>query len=209
MKIVFSISMYFFAFLLFFFLNDPATTEIYPLSLHDALPIYHSHMNVPGNGTPVAIIPRLAILPLLQQPLREPHHGVRVRRDAPAMERRLHQPPLPQPKIAFARQQPVAKQPLVGSQDASLDEFAVLRHQHLLDVLRVAHKVNAKTVVAQRNNVAIFARQPSQIFQRTPAVLLESPSPSLGNRPRRQLMSISRFHEPFGERSALAFGVSS
>src|SRR2546422_5407187 len=24
---------------LFFFLNDPATTEIYPLSLHDALPI--------------------------------------------------------------------------------------------------------------------------------------------------------------------------
>src|SRR2546430_8548344 len=25
---------------LFFFLNDPAPTEIYPLSLHDALPIY-------------------------------------------------------------------------------------------------------------------------------------------------------------------------
>src|SRR5256885_7819532 len=25
--------------LFFFFLNDPATTEIYPLSLHDALPI--------------------------------------------------------------------------------------------------------------------------------------------------------------------------
>src|SRR3954466_13167683 len=24
-----------------FFLNDPATTEIYPLSLHDALPIYN------------------------------------------------------------------------------------------------------------------------------------------------------------------------
>src|ERR1035441_6860164 len=27
-------------FLLFFFFNDTATTEIYPLSLHDALPIY-------------------------------------------------------------------------------------------------------------------------------------------------------------------------
>src|SRR3989442_2055660 len=25
---------------IFFFFNDPATTEIYPLSLHDALPIY-------------------------------------------------------------------------------------------------------------------------------------------------------------------------
>src|SRR2546427_5100247 len=34
---------YFFS---FFFLNDPATTEIYPLPLHDALPIYggeHRH----------------------------------------------------------------------------------------------------------------------------------------------------------------------
>ena len=25
----------------FFFFNDPATTEIYPLSLHDALPIWY------------------------------------------------------------------------------------------------------------------------------------------------------------------------
>src|SRR3990167_6853782 len=25
-----------------FFFNDPATTEIYPLSLHDALPIWHA-----------------------------------------------------------------------------------------------------------------------------------------------------------------------
>src|SRR5437868_7887707 len=29
-------------FFLFFFFNDPATTEIYTLSLHDALPIYGS-----------------------------------------------------------------------------------------------------------------------------------------------------------------------
>src|SRR2546426_8917021 len=27
----------------FFFFNDTATTEIYTLSLHDALPIYHHH----------------------------------------------------------------------------------------------------------------------------------------------------------------------
>src|SRR5438105_14579645 len=27
----------------FFFFNDPATTEIYTLSLHDALPIYRRH----------------------------------------------------------------------------------------------------------------------------------------------------------------------
>src|SRR2546426_9196416 len=33
----------------FFFFNDTATTEIYTLSLHDALPIYH------GSGNPVDI----------------------------------------------------------------------------------------------------------------------------------------------------------
>src|SRR2546426_8006688 len=32
---------YFSVFLFFFFFNDTATTEIYTLSLHDALPIYH------------------------------------------------------------------------------------------------------------------------------------------------------------------------
>src|SRR5437588_10793621 len=29
----------------FFFFNDPATTEIYTLSLHDALPICHRHVS--------------------------------------------------------------------------------------------------------------------------------------------------------------------
>src|SRR2546422_9232416 len=31
----------------FFFFNDTATTEIYTLSLHDALPIYNKHATVP------------------------------------------------------------------------------------------------------------------------------------------------------------------
>src|SRR2546426_7601938 len=33
---------------LFFFFNDTATTEIYTLSLHDALPIYRTRDNSPG-----------------------------------------------------------------------------------------------------------------------------------------------------------------
>src|SRR5438093_12123095 len=36
----------------FFFLNDPATTEIYTLSLHDALPIYQREQGT-GQGTRV------------------------------------------------------------------------------------------------------------------------------------------------------------
>src|SRR5438552_4571940 len=38
-----------FFFFLFFFFNVPATTEIYTLSLHDALPIW---VTVPVKGTP-------------------------------------------------------------------------------------------------------------------------------------------------------------
>src|SRR6266403_5871032 len=37
----------FFSFSLFFFFNDTATTEIYTLSLHDALPIY-GHLTSPS-----------------------------------------------------------------------------------------------------------------------------------------------------------------
>src|SRR5437588_7619276 len=41
--------------LLFFFFNDPATTEIYTLSLHDALPICHRRIDPPAlrAGLPV------------------------------------------------------------------------------------------------------------------------------------------------------------
>src|SRR2546426_2288616 len=45
----------------FFFFNDTATTEIYTLSLHDALPIY-----VDGPG-----LPRADLLPIAQDPGRE------------------------------------------------------------------------------------------------------------------------------------------
>src|SRR5438552_14849810 len=34
-------------FSIFFFFNDPATTEIYTLSLHDALPILYSSSGIP------------------------------------------------------------------------------------------------------------------------------------------------------------------
>src|SRR2546429_9626226 len=35
---------------LFFFFNDTATTEIYTLSLHDALPIFHEEQHLYGKG---------------------------------------------------------------------------------------------------------------------------------------------------------------
>ena len=35
---------------IFFFFNDTATTEIYTLSLHDALPIYNKSVLIDENG---------------------------------------------------------------------------------------------------------------------------------------------------------------
>src|SRR2546426_7984683 len=46
----------------FFFFNDTATTEIYTLSLHDALPIFHrpgqGRCNRPGQGHPFGVAER-------------------------------------------------------------------------------------------------------------------------------------------------------
>src|SRR5438270_11243167 len=42
----------------FFFFNDTATTEIYTLSLHDALPIFGKHMGAVGYAYAVLESPR-------------------------------------------------------------------------------------------------------------------------------------------------------
>src|SRR5256885_8760467 len=42
--------------LAFFFFNDTATTEIYTLSLHDALPIYHADLDAAAElARPIAV----------------------------------------------------------------------------------------------------------------------------------------------------------
>src|SRR2546430_7689198 len=48
--------MYFARFFIFFFFNDTATTEIYTLSLHDALPICQCSILVRGRGSPASRI---------------------------------------------------------------------------------------------------------------------------------------------------------
>src|SRR3712207_7744833 len=50
---------------MFFFFNDTATTEIYTLSLHDALPIYpppHAHATHRASGQLSPACPRIAAL---------------------------------------------------------------------------------------------------------------------------------------------------
>src|SRR5437867_10416854 len=48
----------------FFFFNDPPTTEIYTLSLHDALPICEDIVNVVGTSTCIiGITPSVRLVP--------------------------------------------------------------------------------------------------------------------------------------------------
>src|SRR5437764_10844021 len=49
-------------FFFFFFFNDTATTEIYTLSLHDALPIYKNHRVLISHFHRADLVPRFARL---------------------------------------------------------------------------------------------------------------------------------------------------
>src|SRR3989304_10623509 len=77
---------WFFYSFFFFFFNDPATPEIYPLSLHDALPIYLQlddavivDTDVPGRGP-------LRIAGIVQD-VRARHEGARFDTDGFLVDR--------------------------------------------------------------------------------------------------------------------------
>src|SRR2546429_8413402 len=57
------ISLFFF----FFFFNDTATTEIYTLSLHDALPISLEQMTAVSAGLPYVRVPVLSKMSVRQE----------------------------------------------------------------------------------------------------------------------------------------------
>src|SRR6266480_6052939 len=73
-----------FIFIFFFFFNDTATTEIYTLSLHDALPIYPGPPSVPGTYVPPRNRPlpdlHLILLSAWQQPQSLPRRVILPRR---------------------------------------------------------------------------------------------------------------------------------
>src|SRR3712207_7879428 len=78
---------------LLFFFNDTATTEIYTLSLHDALPIYAGarHPQVRDAEDLAALVAELLLLVGLVRPVVDQRAGHRqhVERDRPHVLRRL------------------------------------------------------------------------------------------------------------------------
>src|SRR2546430_6544239 len=70
------------SFLFFFFFNDTATTEIYTLSLHDALPIFQAHLLV--------LLGRLVAPGQVDQVLDQPRELLDLGDDVPEQPLALH-----------------------------------------------------------------------------------------------------------------------
>src|SRR2546430_13093071 len=67
--------MFWLCYFIFFFFNDTATTEIYTLSLHDALPIYGRGADVRRNSTASSVVATTrATTPVTRTPRRSEEH---------------------------------------------------------------------------------------------------------------------------------------
>src|SRR5258708_123171 len=63
----------------FFFLNDTATTEIYPLALHDALPISTSSVTLPVETPPIVGVSLVPLMVTVTSWLAEPSDETAVK----------------------------------------------------------------------------------------------------------------------------------
>jgi hypothetical protein len=96
-------------------------------------------------------------LPFRSQPQRVADHDVGVFGDALAEKRRLRQPPLPQPEVALAREQPVTQHDRIDPHGEMLAEVLIIGDEHLLDVLRMAHDGDLARPQANLEDVAVLA----------------------------------------------------
>jgi hypothetical protein len=83
-------------------------------------------------------------LPALSRLLGVAGHHLAVGGHALAVKRRLHQAALAQVQLALAGQQAIAQQPARHLQGAALDEAAMMRHQHILDQLRMVDQIEVQ-----------------------------------------------------------------
>src|SRR3989442_10947928 len=75
--------------ILFFFFNDTATTEIYTLSLHDALPIYREEPHQPHREVERRRRPDRAA-PQRREPVEDLHAGARSEEHTSELQSRPH-----------------------------------------------------------------------------------------------------------------------
>src|SRR5215467_1530028 len=93
--------------------------------------------------------------PAFHQPLRVLDHGLRIRSDARTMEGGLYEPPLPQPEIPFAGEQPFSKNMPVRAQYPALEVAARMADQYLFNEVRVIDKNVAKIDHADADDIPV------------------------------------------------------
>jgi hypothetical protein len=65
------------------------------------------------------------------------HHGVAVRLDFVPVKSRLNKPPLLQPRVSFAGQQPISEYPAIESKRLSLNEVPMLGQENVFNQIWV------------------------------------------------------------------------
>jgi hypothetical protein len=104
-------------------------------------------------------VDRPPVDPGASHPIRVRHHRRAVGGNPVAVERRLHQPALPQMDRALAGQQSFAENPLGALQPAALHEALVVRDEDVLDVLRIVDEEHLLAAHAVGDDVAVGARE--------------------------------------------------
>ena len=74
-------------------------------------------------------------------------------------ERRLKKPPLPEPEIAFARDETIAEHRLVRPRTEVLDVVLGVRDEHLFDEVRIACEEQPPAAEAKAGERAVGARK--------------------------------------------------
>src|SRR5262249_40419705 len=100
-------------------------------------------------------VSRLAILPSAHCAPGVFHHRRAVGIDTSAVERWLREAALPQPEVAFARQQALAKKTHVCLHHAAFFKFARVRDEHLFDVIGMIYEKGEEIQQLQAANVAV------------------------------------------------------
>ena len=100
-------------------------------------------------------VQRRAVGPAAPHAIRVRHHRRRVRGDAVAVKRGLHQAALPEMNGVLARQQPLAEQTLRPFETTALVEVLVVRDEHVLDDRWIAGDEQVLAAHPQVGKVAV------------------------------------------------------
>ena len=100
-------------------------------------------------------------------------------------ERRLSEPPLPQPKIAFAGQQSVAEDRPIQPETKVFAEIPIIGDEYILDVIGVIEQQQRLWTKTNGHNVAVLAGTPSDKPKRVALVVGQVSPKKMALRSRR------------------------